>query len=923
MKLIPRVTHWSLLALFGTAVANATVTYVGEDLTTNAKWRTSSVVKPNDVDHDNVYGSAGYFLPSGLRKGYKDPFLTGNIISGASNPDKINTVPSWFLSLEYSDPATTGRSWGGDGGNFGNLDNVGGGHSGFTGAPILQNGALNSSPTMELIFKRSASPNFRLTLIFGNSTEQSAWITGQTVTVDDGTGAVGGSYGDPPFGSAVGYTTYQSWDITAGSSDIIIVVDAVAGLPRLGGFAVDTTSVVPPAISGNPAGGTFLVGATLALSGSAGGTAPSYQWFKDNTALAGQANATLTIPALAQTDAGSYYFIAQNSSGKATSTVAVVTIATTLPNNLLQYQAAVKKEASLISYYDFDLQTAKDAQGANHGTLHDGAFYAPGVAAGASKTLTINAGRVDLGPVPSFRFTDGTGTVELWVRPGWYPPTPNSAALSLVSNSDINGVNYSIHLNSPRTSFQFRNGAEQTDVPVPDTGTSWHHFAAIFNNGELTVVWDGEILYTGSFALGGATATTQIGSPDQGEGLERWIGDLDEVAFFSNPLSVASIQAHYKAFMSATLPEITAQPQGGSYLSGSPLDLAVAARGADLTYQWFKDGTALSGKTAATLSIASLAAGDAGSYLVKVTNGAGTVESSPAVVNVAVTDLSKYQSAVRAESSLISYYTFDAGNANDSKSINHGSPVDEVSYGKGVGGKTDQALVLTGTGHIALGPVEAFHFADGTGTVEAWLRADYTTPPPYNATILADREGGSVVWSLHLMQAKNQVAHWNGSGVKIADFSNAGVTWHHFVSTFNGATWSVYWDGALAGTFEQPFGTGTDTTTQIGATSELGAERWVGAMDEVALYGDALSPEAVLNHYQALVGAAPVQAPTLTVVANGHSMTISWPATVTGFILESAGQVNAPAWTAVSGVVNNSVTVSTATGTQYYRARKP
>ncbi|MHC1766232.1 MAG: LamG-like jellyroll fold domain-containing protein [Verrucomicrobiia bacterium] len=922
MNSLLRIAPWSLVALLATATANATVTYIGEDIATNAKWRTSSVTKPNDIDGDNVYGSAGYYLPAGLRKGYKDPFLTGNVITASSNPDQINTVPNWFLSLEYAEPAQTGRSWGGDGGNFGNLDNIGGGHSGFTGAPVLQNGGLQSSPTMELILKRSASPAFRLTLIFGNSTEASAWIVGQTVTVDDGTGPATGTYSDPPFGGAVGFTTYQSWDISPGSSDITIFIDAGTGLPRLGGFAIDTTSVVAPVVSGDPVGGTFLVGATLALSGSAGGTAPTYEWFKDGVSVAGETGATLTIPSLTSGDAGSYYFVARNSAGSATSSVAVVTIATELPDNLVQYQAAVKRETSLISYYDFDFQTAKDSKGTRHGTLRDGAGYAPGVAGGASKTLSINAGRMDLGAAPEFQFVDGTGTIEMWVRPGWYPPTPNSAALALFANADANGANYAVHLNSPRTMFQFRNGFEPLDIPVPDTGTDWHHFAAIFNNGELTVVWDGEVLGSGPFALGGATATTQIGSPDEGEGNERWIGDLDEVAIFSDAVTVAAVQAHYKALKSATPPEIIAQPQGGNYLSGASLTLAVSTRGVDLTYQWFKDGTALAGQTGNTLALASVAAGDGGSYTVKVSNAAGTVESNPALVTVAVTDLAKYQSAVRAEPALVSYYTFDAEDANDTKSSNHGLPVDVVEFGKGVGG-SDKALVLTGLGHVALGAVEAFDFADGTGTVEAWLRADYTTPPPYNATIIADRDGGSVNWSLHLMQSKGQIAHWNGSAVALVDIPNAAVTWHHFASTFNGSTWSVYWDGELAGTTDHPFGIAPEAPTQLGSSSEFGSEQWVGAMDEVAFYSDALSAEAVRNHYQAMVGAPPVQPPTISVARSGNSLVLSWPAAATGFVLESSAAIAGGSWAPVSGVVNNSVTVDTSTGSRFYRLRKP
>jgi hypothetical protein len=51
--------------------------------------------------------------------------------------------------------------------------------------------------------------------------------------------------------------------------------------------------------------------------------------------------------------------------------------------------------------------------------------------------------------------------------------------------------------------------------------------------------------------------------------------------------------------------------------------------------------------------------------------------------------------------------------------------------------------------------------------------------------------------------------------------------------------------------------------------------------------------------------------------------TISWPADVTGFVLESAPTLTKPTWTLVSGVQNNKVVI-TPTGTaQFFRLRQP
>ena len=60
----------------------------------------------------------------------------------------------------------------------------------------------------------------------------------------------------------------------------------------------------------------------------------------------------------------------------------------------------------------------------------------------------------------------------------------------------------------------------------------------------------------------------------------------------------------------------------------------------------------------------------------------------------------------------------------------------------------------------------------------------------------------------------------------------------------------------------------------------------------------------------------------LSVSRSGTSITLSWSPSVTGYILEAAAQVRSSSWDAVSGVVNNSVSVTPASGDRFYRLRK-
>ncbi|MGB0579372.1 MAG: beta strand repeat-containing protein [Limisphaerales bacterium] len=75
-------------------------------------------------------------------------------------------------------------------------------------------------------------------------------------------------------------------------------------------------------------------------------------------------------------------------------------------------------------------------------------------------------------------------------------------------------------------------------------------------------------------------------------------------------------------------PTITSQPVSQTICIGQSASFTVGATGdAPLTYQWSKNGVAISGATNPTYAIPSVTAGDAGSYTVVVSNNGGSVTS--------------------------------------------------------------------------------------------------------------------------------------------------------------------------------------------------------------------------------------------------------------------------------------------------------
>jgi len=83
-----------------------------------------------------------------------------------------------------------------------------------------------------------------------------------------------------------------------------------------------------------------------------------------------------------------------------------------------------------------------------------------------------------------------------------------------------------------------------------------------------------------------------------------------------------------------TATAITSQPVNVSSCVGTSASLSVTAVGSNLTYQWYKAGTAISGATNSILNISNIQTGNAGTYNVIVTGACGTIASN--VVSIIV-----------------------------------------------------------------------------------------------------------------------------------------------------------------------------------------------------------------------------------------------------------------------------------------------
>lgn len=96
-------------------------------------------------------------------------------------------------------------------------------------------------------------------------------------------------------------------------------------------------------------------------------------------------------------------------------------------------------------------------------------------------------------------------------------------------------------------------------------------------------------------------------------------------------LGTKQIVINVAATSMGTAPAITAQPSPAAIGVGESVTFSVAATGTTpLSYQWLKDGTAISGATHASLTLTGSTTASAGQYSVTVTNTAGNATSSTA-----------------------------------------------------------------------------------------------------------------------------------------------------------------------------------------------------------------------------------------------------------------------------------------------------
>ncbi|MDB6024341.1 MAG: Immunoglobulin I-set domain protein [Verrucomicrobiales bacterium] len=409
------------------------------------------------------------------------------------------------------------------------------------------------------------------------------------------------------------------------------------GLPNLVAIAcgdyhsLAITGDGKPQVIQQPWAQKFFAGFSTYMYAGAVGVPPlSYQWQLNGINVDGATNALLNLTNIQAANAGNYVLTVSNSLGMAVSSNARLTVLTNPPTFILQPSNQTVMTGSNVTFsiaigagpmpntyqWQFNGNNIVDATNSfltltNVQTANQGNYWA--VVNNGYGTVTSSTALLTMLDLPTA--LNSTGLT--WSTSGsaaWFAQTN-------ISHDGFQAAQSGVVANG-------QSSALQTTVTGPGTLTFWWMFAPStspffntlsFSSSQgnnsasvgVTSGWQQKTFYLG---VGQQTLTWTYSR--HAFSSAQSTGRVDEVSFTPG----------------GTPPTITSMSPNAYVRANSNVAFAVGAYGtAPLVYQWQLNGTNLSNKTNASLSLTSVQVTNAGIYTVIITNSVGTVATNAAL----------------------------------------------------------------------------------------------------------------------------------------------------------------------------------------------------------------------------------------------------------------------------------------------------
>jgi GH25 family lysozyme M1 (1,4-beta-N-acetylmuramidase) len=527
--------------------------------------------------------------------------------------------------------------------------------------PIVYTGVWFSSPN-------GPYPGLNTTV-----TNWPSWIAAYPTTPNPQSG--GPSAGSFPW-PTWNFWQYADTNVSGGDSDVFNGTASGLSAYLVGNQGKPFIFSQPSSRFGDPGG-------SLKLSASAGGAAPlRYQWRFNGANVSGATNSSLTLTNLQTTNGGNYVVVVTNSSGGTTSSVAVLTMnglfvpvfADSFDTNsavnwtLNQSTNNNTRVTFAYDYSSYGIPSApRSVGGTTKGVKFEANYTGAGVAAlNISPIGKIFGGNYRLhydmwinanGPFPA----GGTGSTQLQTaglgtagnKVEWNSGTADGVFFAIDGEGQATETSPDIRAYIGTTLQNSNSG-----VYVGGTNTSIRlcsdiYYANVFPGGQSAPVAQGQ---TGALAAGTVGFTWRDVVINKTGNVIEWFIDGLRICSVTNALTGSNIFVGYwdpfaslsdntnlsfalvdnvRVEVPAVAPAITAQPVAAAVKVTSNAVFNVTAPGVpSVSYQWRFNGTNIAGASNSSYTRTNTQYADAGNYSVVVTNLAGSITSSNAVLSI-------------------------------------------------------------------------------------------------------------------------------------------------------------------------------------------------------------------------------------------------------------------------------------------------
>jgi hypothetical protein len=465
--------------------------------------------------------------------------------------------------------------------------------------------------------------------------------------------------------------------------------------------------------------------------------------------------------------------------------------------------------------------------------------------------------------------------IEIWVLPqdngiaggsgGWIFSSGDGGGVAMRVNAPGGG-------NSYIDAFIIGSGATIGNQVLLDTNR-WMHLAVVNDNGVLTFYTNG--IPCGASVSNGVSApsgTVYIGTPSDNQ---AYYGYLDEARMFTFAPGAFTTN---DLLLRPAGPNIIGQPQNAVVWAGGAAPFAVnASFDNSLVYQWQRSATNLPGQTTANLYLNVVNPPDSASPFDCILTGS-SISKTTSVATLTVvqnnpSNVSAYRNAVNAEPSLLAYFPADGDTGATLTNTKDGTHNGALELGATYDGRTNRtfgarALSFNLDGDVQIPNNPALEFTNGFGTIEALIYLGQATVS--DPTIFAEVADGTPnpYYALGVSANGTSLIYKNDAAGQLSWIVPGGLigVYSHVALVFdNGTNVTAYVNGQNLGTHTQPsFGSAPGNPTWIGGLGTSATDgRWLGSVDELAVYGSALSQNTVQIHYSKFVYGTNTSAPSI------------------------------------------------------------